>query len=155
MADGTTRVSPGLNDASWKAMASWLESADIDYAEVSGPGWQVGLHKESGYVARQVEPNNSPAKPLFGPGSTGISCVKVTAPVAGVFLVHHPMRSAPLMRIGARVKAGDTVALLRIGQLLVPVKAPAGGVIVRVLVSDHSTVGYGCELIELGGRQVS
>jgi acetyl-CoA carboxylase biotin carboxyl carrier protein len=133
-------------------MARWLADADIHCAEVSGPGWQVRLLKDTGYVASNVAAVNNPVTLLNGMTSPVARTVKVAAPVAGVFLEFHPVRTSPLTRIGARVETGDCLALLQIGQLLVPVPSPADGVVTRVLVAARTTVGYGRELLEIDVR---
>lgn len=55
----------------------------------------------------------------------------------------------PLVRIGARVEAGQTVGLLKIGPLLLPVAAPQAGIVDGVHVADGAAVGYGTPLLEL------
>lgn len=152
MAELTTHMAGSLDDDAWKAIASWLADTDIECAEVSGPGWQVRLLRDSDYVARHVAAVSTPPPLPDRSLSLGSRIVKVSAPVAGVFLDSHPLRTPPMIRIGSRVKAGDILALLQIGQLLVPVTAPADGVIVRVLVDEQTTVGYGCQLFEMDGR---
>lgn len=152
MADMTTHVSAHLNDAAWKEMARWLADAGIDCAEVSGPGWQVRLHRDTHYLACHVGGVDNPASLPDSPLPPDPFTMKVTAPLAGVFLECHPVRTSPLTRIGARVKSGDILALLQIGRLLVPVAAPADGVIVGVLAAERTTVGYGRELFEIDRR---
>jgi acetyl-CoA carboxylase biotin carboxyl carrier protein len=53
------------------------------------------------------------------------------------------------VRPGARVQAGQTLGLLRIGVLLLPVTASRAGTVAAVRVEDGATVGYGAALVDL------
>src|SRR5262249_44571421 len=71
----------------------------------------------------------------------------IAAPGVGIFLTHHPLRTAPLA--GHHVRAGQTIALLRIGLLLRPVTAPASGHLSAPLVETGKIVGYATPLFHL------
>lgn len=73
----------------------------------------------------------------------------IHAPGVGLFLTRHPLRDAPLADPGRRVRAGQTVALLRIGLLLRPVTAPAAGHLGPALAEEGVMVGYGIPLFHL------
>jgi acetyl-CoA carboxylase biotin carboxyl carrier protein len=66
-----------------------------------------------------------------------------------VFLHSHPLAAAPLVRIGERVETGQTVGLLKIGALLLPVAAPQVGIVDRIHAADGLAVGYGTPLVDL------
>jgi acetyl-CoA carboxylase biotin carboxyl carrier protein len=66
-----------------------------------------------------------------------------------VFLHCHPLAATPLARIGERVGAGQTVGLLQIGPLLLPVTAPQAGIVDSIHAADGLPVGYGAPLVEL------
>jgi acetyl-CoA carboxylase biotin carboxyl carrier protein len=66
-----------------------------------------------------------------------------------VFLHNHPLAAAPLVRTGERVDAGQTIGLLKIGPLLLPVAAPQAGIVGGVHAADGLAVGYGTPLVDL------
>jgi acetyl-CoA carboxylase biotin carboxyl carrier protein len=66
-----------------------------------------------------------------------------------VFVASHPMRDTPFAAVGAAVKAGDLLGLLKIGHLLVPVAAPVQGIVARVVAADGCMQGFGSPLVEL------
>jgi acetyl-CoA carboxylase biotin carboxyl carrier protein len=47
------------------------------------------------------------------------------------------------------VAAGQAIALLQVGALLVPVVAPLGGLILDAAVENGTLVGYGDRLLDL------
>ena len=114
-------------------ISAWLAGTDIALLELRGPGVSLTLRQHHGTVA---------AEPPSGLDT-------VTAASVGVFLHSHPLHEAPLVRIGERVRAGQTLGLLRIGALLLPVPAPRPGIVARVLVAHDAIVGFGTRLFEL------
>ncbi len=66
----------------------------------------------------------------------------------GFFLPAHPGRDAPLVQPGQRVRAGEVVALLRLGPLLQPVTAASDGIVGRCLVAAGALVGFGTPLMD-------
>jgi acetyl-CoA carboxylase biotin carboxyl carrier protein len=134
MSDLKAPTTASFEPARWREIAQWLANTDIDCAEVTGPGWQVRMLRETGYHAVEV---------------TGAHTAAATAPVAGVFLDRHPLRSSPLVCRGQSVRQGDIVALLQIGQVLAPVASPVNGVVASTLVSPGTLVGYGAALVAI------
>jgi biotin carboxyl carrier protein len=75
--------------------------------------------------------------------------IAVTSPGVGTLLRTHPLHDRPLAGSGEMVAAGQAIALLRVGALLVPVVADAAGVVVDARVPDGTLVGYGDRLFDL------
>jgi acetyl-CoA carboxylase biotin carboxyl carrier protein len=69
--------------------------------------------------------------------------------MVGILLHSHPMRRVPLAPCGSLVRAGQTVALLQVGALLVPIDAPCDGVVVEVVAQEGALVGFGADIIRL------
>lgn len=118
-------------------LSSWLAEAGIDYLELSGPDRQLRL----GRAIEQDLPTDV--------ASAVTHAVPVKAPVAGTLLHSHPMRRVPLAPCGSMVRAGQTVALLQVGALLVPIDAPTDGVVVEVVAQEGALVGFGAEIIRI------
>ncbi len=140
MSDPKAPANTPFGPARWREIAHWLSSTDIDCAEVSGPGWQVRMLRDSGYQAVEV----AVARPV---SATAV------APVAGVYLDRHPLRSSPLVSRGQSVRQGDVVALLQIGHVLAPVASPADGIVAGKLVSPGELVGYGTALVAINAQE--
>ena len=115
-------------------LAAWLAATDLAELELHGPGVHVRLRHAAGIVTEVEEP---PAVTV------------ITAPSVGHFLPAHPLHDRPLAPIGSRVAAGQPVALLRVGPLLLPVTAPCPAVVADVLATPGDAVGYGTPLIAL------
>ena len=117
-------------------LSAWLAATDIRLLELSGPGAHLHLHHDG---ARVEVVDGKPAeipRPVARAGSVGI------------FLHHHPLREELLARPGARIRAGQTLGLLRIGSLLLPVTAPQDGIVANTLAGHGEAVGFGTPLVE-------
>ena len=134
-------------------ISAWLAEAGIDQFELSGPDGTLRL----GRAGRESdEPDDAFAQiDLAEAGIGGEHSFMVNAPAAGILLHRHPMQQAPLAPSGSRVRAGQTVALLQIGALLLPVDVQRDGAVTNLLVQHGTLVGYGMEIIELSaiGRE--
>jgi acetyl-CoA carboxylase, biotin carboxyl carrier protein len=76
------------------------------------------------------------AKPASHPGA-------VTSPMVGTAYAAPEPGSAPFVRVGDTVKAGQTVLIIEAMKVMNPIKAPRGGTVVEILVSDSQPVEFG------------
>jgi acetyl-CoA carboxylase biotin carboxyl carrier protein len=130
-----------------RQIAAWLAPTDIELLELRGPDQHVCLRREGEQVVvvaaeeRTPEDGQQAAPPRL----------VVSAASVGIFLHGHPLCREALVAPGERVRAGQVLALLKIGALLLPVHAPQDGIALRPLVPDGATVGFGTPLLELSG----
>jgi acetyl-CoA carboxylase biotin carboxyl carrier protein len=131
--------------------SAWLAEAGIDRLELSGPDGRLCLESaapdENGPADADAAIQAAAAEIDGQPGFA------VRALGAGILLHRHPMRETPLAPYGARIRAGQTVALLQIGVLLLPVDAFRDGTVTSLLADDGALVGFGTEIIELSATQ--
>ncbi len=73
----------------------------------------------------------------------------VSSPALGRLLLRHPMASEPLAAAGSRVAAGDILALLEAGNVLIPVEAPCDGIVLRLLAAEGDVIGFDDPLLEI------
>ena len=132
-------------------LSAWLVQAGIDRLELSGPNGRLCLERDAPDEDGPTDADDTIQAPEAEiDGQPGFA---VRAPGAGILLHHHPMRDTPLAPCGARIRAGQTVALLQVGALLLPVDALRDGTVTSVLADDGALVGYGTEIIELSATQ--
>ncbi|WPX16337.1 biotin/lipoyl-containing protein [Pseudomonas sp. 10S4] len=58
-------------------------------------------------------------------------------------LLTHPQQSEVLVSVGSRVAPGQLVALLQVGDLLLPILSQKAGRVAAVLTVCGTTVGFG------------
>ena len=114
------------------ALAAAFAESGLAELHLTAPGTDIRLRRAGSEPAPAATPT-----PRAG---------AITAPGVGIFLPRHPLRTQALTSSGSRVRAGQVVALLRIGPLLRPVVAPAEGIIGTALVAEGAMVGYATAL---------
>ncbi|MGN0775592.1 MAG: acetyl-CoA carboxylase biotin carboxyl carrier protein [Candidatus Ventricola sp.] len=67
----------------------------------------------------------------------------ITAPLAGVFYAASAPGEAPYVRVGDRVKQGDTVCLMEAMKMISEIPAPCDCVITQVFKENGVLAGYG------------
>jgi acetyl-CoA carboxylase biotin carboxyl carrier protein len=138
-----------------RQITSWLTEVDIEFVEISRPGTTIRLTAEAQHRAIVREPSlpSTPdgrtAAAVFVPEGVQKQVATVTANSVGIFLDAHPARSTPFVGVESRVAKGDIIGLLQIAQLCVPVIAPIGGRVLRILAAHGDKVGYGTPLFVL------
>ena len=128
-----------------RQLSTWLAGTDIRSLELRGPGTSLRLRRGGGAAPVDEAVPVPSQQPVTVVRRTAVA----TAPAVGLLLHRHPQRDAALAPVGARVKAGQPLALLQIGTLLVPVPAPCDGVVTRHVALDGEIVGYGDAVVEL------
>ena len=133
-----------------RQLSEWLNGTDITLLELSGPGTFVRLRRNGQAPTSEVQevqavqsaPSMQAADPIAAP-------TVVRAGSVGIALHSHPLRTDPLVQVGQQVAAGQTVALLKIGFVLLAVPAPRAGTVCRIVAPHEAPVGYGDPLVEL------
>ena len=120
-------------------LAAWLDQAGLDELELTGPGGRLLLRRGGDRAVAAAPPDEAPEDAFDVVASPGV----------GHFLVCHPLREEPLAGPDDAVVAGQTIGLLRVGALLLPVPAPRDGVVARLVAEDRALVSYGDPLVEL------
>jgi acetyl-CoA carboxylase biotin carboxyl carrier protein len=130
----------------FEQLSRWLDKAGIGLLELTGPGTHLRLER-----GRTADPCQHAANSADGRERDREiqSPLTVRAPIAGTLLLKHPMHDTPLADRGRRLDAGQTVALLQIGPLLVSVTTPEAGIVADVLGQDGSLIGFGTEILRL------
>jgi acetyl-CoA carboxylase biotin carboxyl carrier protein len=75
--------------------------------------------------------------------------VAVKAQMSGVFYRSAAPDQPPFVEPGARVRKGQTIALLESMKLFSNVKAPTDGVVVEICAANEEAVGVGQVLVRL------
>lgn len=108
-----------------------------------------------GAVAAQVAaPTVAPAAPepatqtpAAAPEPKG---TEVTAPMVGVFYAAPAPGDEPFVRVGSKVKAGETLCIIEAMKVLNEVMAEADGEVLEICVADGDLVEFGSCLMRIG-----
>lgn len=77
------------------------------------------------------------------PAAAAVAGNTITSPMVGtVYLAPEP-GAASFVKVGDRVKAGDTLLIIEAMKVMNPIKANVAGVVREILVADASPVEFG------------
>ncbi len=125
------------------------EIADI-LAHAERRGIRALAVEEPGFALRLEFP--APCEALSAPRpdpQPAQSSIPIKATGFGRLLAAAPLSGADFAGPGRHVEQGEIVALLQVGPLYRPVRAPAPGIVEARLVEPGALVGYGDEILRL------
>ena len=114
----------------------------------------VPMPMPSAMAAPVAAPATAPAAPepaaqapAAAPESQG---AEVTAPMVGVFYAAPAPGDEPFVRVGSKVKAGETLCIIEAMKVLNEVTAEADGEVLEICVADGDLVEFGSCLMRVG-----
>ena len=142
------KMTEDLTDPSvMREIAAWLESAGASAIEIEtedGRHLRIVMDDEAALPTENGTHDTVPAVPA--------SATAAKAPFAGHFLDTHPARDMPAAQDTA-VCVGDIVGFVRVGPLLMPVRAFAAGRLNECSVKAGDLVGYGDTIFSIEPAQ--
>lgn len=132
---------------------SKLSELEIEFPD----GIKISMKKDEG--AKVVTPVSSPVMPVSTNltvnqtenVNTTVPEVKkeekegnvVKSPMVGTFYSKSSPSAAPYVKIGSKVKKGDTLCIIEAMKLMNEIESEFDGVVADILVSDEQMVDYG------------
>lgn len=98
-------------------------------------------------AAMPAAPEPAAQAPAAAPEIKG---TEVTAPMVGVFYAAPAPGDEPFVRVGSKVKAGETLCIIEAMKVLNEVTAEADGEVLEICVADGELVEFGCCLMRIG-----
>lgn len=129
-------------------------AVELERASVAQPV-AVPMPMPSAMAAPAVAPVAMPAAapepaaqgPAAAPEPKG---TEVTAPMVGVFYAAPAPGDEPFVRVGSKVKAGETLCIIEAMKVLNEVTAEADGEVLEICVADGDLVEFGSCLMRIG-----
>lgn len=128
-------------------------AVELERASVAQPV-AVPMPMPSAMAAQDAAPTVAPAAPepatqtpAAAPEPKG---TEVTAPMVGVFYAAPAPGDEPFVRVGSKVKAGETLCIIEAMKVLNEVTAEADGEVLEICVADGDLVEFGSCLMRIG-----
>ncbi len=128
-------------------------AVELERASVAQPV-AVPMPMPSAMAAQVAAPTVAPAAPepatqtpTAAPEPKG---TEVTAPMVGVFYAAPAPGDEPFVRVGSKVKAGETLCIIEAMKVLNEVTAEADGEVLEICVADGDLVEFGSCLMRIG-----
>lgn len=129
-------------------IAAWLENSGASAIEIeTEDGRHVRIVMDGEVTLRA---DNGPRDVV---SMVPVSITAAKAPFAGHFLDAHPARGTPAAAEDTAVAAGDIVGFVKVGPLLLPVRAPDAGTLNACSVKAGDLVGYGDPIFSIEPAQ--
>jgi acetyl-CoA carboxylase biotin carboxyl carrier protein len=133
-----------------RKLAKLLEEtglSEIEYAEGDRKIRCVGLRAQT----VQVAPMAAAAAPVLASPAPDakpvITGTPVTSPMVGTVYMASSPGAAPFVKVGDKVKQGDTLLIIEAMKVMNPIKAPKAGTITQIIAEDTKPVEFGETLI--------
>lgn len=98
-------------------------------------------------AAMPAPPEPAAQAPAAAPEPKG---TEVAAPMVGVFYAAPAPGDEPFVRVGSKVKAGETLCIIEAMKVLNEVTAEADGEVLEICVADGDLVEFGSCLMRIG-----
>lgn len=128
-------------------------AVELERASVAQPV-AVPMPMPSAMAAQVAAPTVAPAAPepatqtpAAAPEPKG---TEVTAPMVGVFYAAPAPGDEPFVRVGSKVKAGETLCIIEAMKVFNEVTAEADGEVLEICVADGDLVEFGSCLMRIG-----
>ncbi len=119
--------------------------SEIEYAE-GDRKIRVGLAPATTHVAAPL-PTATPVAAAVAPGKTEPSGTPVPSPMVGTVYLSPSPGAAAFIKVGDKVKQGDTLLIIEAMKVMNPIKAPKAGVVSQIVVEDTKPVEFGETLV--------
>jgi acetyl-CoA carboxylase biotin carboxyl carrier protein len=160
---GSSAGLPGLDISEIERLLAFMEKHNLEQFEFSRGDFRVALKR--GWDGGSAPASSRPAPSSGAPGRTSDAPVTtapaapaappaeaahiIKSPIVGTFFSAAGPDSAPFVKSGDHVKAGQVVCIVEAMKLMNEIEADVAGVIVKALVENAQPVEYGQPLFSI------
>ena len=134
-------------------LAEILKEKDLNEIEVESGDFVIRVRKDSAAVQHiatngsapvAAAPSASPAPPANDP-----NLVEVKSPMVGTFYLSPSPGADPFVKVGDKVKAGDTICIVEAMKLMNELPAEISGEVVEICASDSQAISFGQVIMKI------
>lgn len=142
---------PGLRPTDLRRIAGWLTRGRIAQIEIETANSHIRMvmHPSVPVLPEDLQaPAATPSPALHAPR-------EVLADTPGIFLAGHPAHTQAFCAVGATVRRGAPLGLVRAGLVYRPVVAPVDGEVVAVCAASGAQVAYATPLFLIAPQETA
>ena len=135
-----------------RELAELLDATSLTEIEVEHGDRKIRVARKPGaqaapqYYAPAPQPAPAAASPVeAAPAAVSVNAVK--SPMVGTVYLSSEPGTEPFIKVGATVKAGDTLVIVEAMKVMNPITAPVAGTVKAVLVENSQPVEYDQPLV--------
>jgi acetyl-CoA carboxylase biotin carboxyl carrier protein len=142
-----------IDEALLRKLAQLLQETGLTEIEYENSGQRIRVNRGGGQTVYNAAPAGS-AAPVGGTGAStaapsGPPAGAVTSPMVGTAHLAAEPGADPFVKVGDRVKKGQTLLIIEAMKVMNPIAAPEAGVVEAILISDGQPVEYGEPMLVL------
>jgi len=135
-----------IDEALLRKLAALLNETGLTEIEYENAGQRIRVNRGAGQTtfaahagqASHPAPSSLPAASPAGPPAGA-----VTSPMVGTAYLSAEPGTPALVKVGDKVKKGQTLLIIEAMKVMNPIPAPDAGTVEAVLISDGQPVEYG------------
>jgi acetyl-CoA carboxylase biotin carboxyl carrier protein len=140
-----------IDTDSIRKLAKLLEETGLGEVEYAEGDRKIRISAGSKHAPQPAPVYHSaapaPAAATAATEKPAVNGTPVPSPMVGTVYLASGPDAAPFVKAGDTVKQGDTLVIIEAMKVMNPIKAPKGGKIVEILVSNASPVEFGETLL--------
>lgn len=141
-----------MNQESIREYAKLMREEELTGLEITENGVTVRLERNLSNSVYTV-PAAAPAAPAAQPQASAAPSVDeesyITSPMVGVAYLAPTENSEPFVKVGDKVKAGDTLCIVEAMKLMNEIPAEFDGTVAEICVQNDQVVEYGTKLFRI------
>lgn len=144
-----------MNDAEIRKYANLMRELGLTGLEITENDRVVRLERApapAAPVQETVAVPAAPAAPAPAAPAAAAEGVEITSPMVGVFYAAPAENAEPFVKVGDRVRRGQTLCIVEAMKLMNEIMAEMDGEIVEVCAENGQVVDYGCPLFRIKGQ---
>ncbi len=141
-----------MNQESIREYAKLMREEELTGLEITEDGVTVRLERNlssSVYTVPAAAPAAPAAQPQAGAAPQADEGSYITSPMVGVAYLAPTENSEPFVKVGDKVKAGDTLCIVEAMKLMNEIPAEFDGTVAEVCVQNDQVVEYGTKLFRI------
>lgn len=145
-----------IDNEAIRELAEILVQTDLSEIEYENNGKRIRVARNVNMVASipapislpQTQPANTPIQETTAPAKANNENA-VKSPMVGTAYLAPDPSSAPFVKVGDQVSAGQTLMIIEAMKVMNPIKAPRAGKITHIFVQDSQPVEFGEPLLSI------
>jgi acetyl-CoA carboxylase biotin carboxyl carrier protein len=132
-----------------RKLAKLLTETGLSEIEFESGGQRIRVNRmQAGQpAAAQTQPPAAVPPPSSAPGPASLPQGALLSPMVGTAYLAAEPGGTPFIKVGDKVKKGQTLLIIEAMKVMNPIPAPEAGTIEAVLIADGQPVEYGEALL--------
>jgi len=133
-----------------RKLAKLLEEtglSEIEYAEGDRKIRCVAQRETTQVAASPIAPMAAAPAPAAAANAPAVNGTLVPSPMVGTVYMASTPGGAPFIKVGDKIKQGDTLLIIEAMKVMNPIKAPKAGTVTQILAEDAKPVEFGETLV--------